>query len=436
MTATMRFSRLRRRVAASIGLLFWMTLLFSGSPVSGLEIDHQWGGHLRGRGLVSRPDPNAVILEKSAFADGAAELRLKSKVYLGDRWDAEAHYEAFLSGGDTRRNAKKMAAAFPGLAAQSGPPTDDHRLFDLTKTIDSDDSGILYHRLDRLSLTWLPDWGAVTLGRQALTWGNGLIFNPMDLFNPFRPTDFNRDYKTGDDMALVRIRASTLGEFQFLGAPRRDPQSRDVEWDQSSVAGKFHFTRGTTEFDLMLARHYEDGVFGAGAMGYLFNAAWRADATWTLLDSESDRSGFLSVVANLDYSWVWKGKNFHGLIEGYYNGLGDDDYADTLADPAVSDRLSRGEMFTLGQTYLAGQVRMEAHPLVNLYLLFFANVADPSGVAQPRVVWDISQSLRCIAGASLYFGGSGTEFGGFYLPKTNLEIAPSPQAFLWLTWFF
>jgi hypothetical protein len=23
-----------------------------------------------------------------------------------------------------------------------------------------------------------------------LTWGNGMLFNPMDLFNPFAPTDF------------------------------------------------------------------------------------------------------------------------------------------------------------------------------------------------------------------------------------------------------
>ncbi len=434
MTATV--SPLRSRVAAWIVLLLLADFTVGPSLVFGIEVDHQWGGHLRGRGLVSWPDPDAVILDKDAFTDGVAEFRLKSKVYLGDRWDAEAHYEAFLSGGDTRRNATKMAEAFPGLASESGPPTDDHRLFDLTKTVDSDDSGILYHRLDRLSLTWLPDWGAVTLGRQALTWGNGLIFNPMDLFNPFRPTDFNRDYKTGDDMALVRVRAATLGEFQFLGVPRRDPESRNLEWDHSSLAGKLHFTKGATEFDLMLARHYEDGVFGAGAMGYLFNAAWRADATWTFLDSASDRAGFLSVVANLDYSWVWKGKNFYGLIEGYYNGLGDDDYADALADPAVSARLSRGEMFTLGRTYLAGQVQMEAHPLVNLCLLLIANPVDPSGVIQPRAVWDISQSLRCIAGASLYFGGPGTEFGGFSLPRADLKIAPAPQAFLWLTWFF
>ena len=41
----------------------------------------------------------------------------------------------------------------------------------------------------------LPRWGVVCVGRQAVTWGNGLIFNPMDLFNPFSPVDIERDYK-------------------------------------------------------------------------------------------------------------------------------------------------------------------------------------------------------------------------------------------------
>jgi hypothetical protein len=417
-------------------ILMLVTTGFLPPVASGLDIDHQWGGHLRGQGLLSWPDPDAVILEEDMFTDGVAELRLKSTLFLGDRWDAKVHYEAFLTGGDTRRNAQKMAAAVPGTGPTHGPPTDDHRLFDLTSTLDSDENHALYHRLDRLSLTWIPDWGAVTLGRQALTWGNGLIFNPMDLFNPFRPTDFNRDYKTGDDMALIRITAADLGDIQLLGVPRRDPATGEVEWDHSSLAGKFHFTKHAVEVDLMAARHYESEVLGAGAMGYLFNAAWRADATWTLLDARHDRTGFLSLVANLDYSWVWGGRNFYGLVEGYYNGLGEDDYSEALSDPAVSDRLSRGEMFTLGRSYLAGQLQMEAHPLVNLYLLLIQNMADPSGVIQPRVVWDSHQSLRWVVGASLYYGDSGTEYGGFSLPGTDLRAAPANQAFLWLTWYF
>lgn len=429
-------SHSRHRVAFLTGICFLIIALIGPFSAFSFELDHQWGGHLRGRSVFSWPDSDATILEKDAFTDGVAELRLKSNSYMGKRWKAEIHYEAFLSSGDARRNSIKMAETFQGLVPESGPPTDDHRLLDLTKTIDASDSHVLYHRLDRLSLAWLPDWGSVVLGRQALTWGNGMIFNPMDLFNPFQPTDFNRDYKTGDDMALVRIHFSTIGDIQLLGVPRRDLASGEIEWDQSSAAAKLHFAKGAVEFDLMAARHYKDAVFGVGAMGYLLDAAWRTDVVWTLLDSQNSRSDFAAFVANIDYAWTWSGKNFYGLLEGYWNGLGNDDATDAIADPAVADRLERGEMFTLGRAYLAGQIQMEAHPLVNLYLLAIQNIADGSGAIQPRMVWDLSQSVRFIAGASLYYGDTGTEYGGFWVPGIDFKIAPSPGAFVWLTWFF
>ena len=35
--------------------------------------------------------------------------------------------------------------------------------------------------------------------------GERVFFNPMDLFNPFAPTDIEREYKIGDDMAYAKI---------------------------------------------------------------------------------------------------------------------------------------------------------------------------------------------------------------------------------------
>ena len=39
-----------------------------------------------------------------------------------------------------------------------------------------------------------------------MSWGNGLVFQPMDLFNPFTPTAVDRDYKPGNDLLLVEMR--------------------------------------------------------------------------------------------------------------------------------------------------------------------------------------------------------------------------------------
>ena len=431
-----------------IGLLLFTISLVAICPVRSWaseanspnkQLSIEWGGHARGRGSVSWPDDESALgsLKTGPYYDGSGEWRLKNKVFFGHWGYFEAHYEAILSGGDTRRTENSLAQLYPGqFTGPAGPPNDDLRVMNLTGVLDEDDDYILYHRLDRFSLTVQPEWGTIRIGRQVLTWGNGLLFNPMDLFNPFAPTDVERDYKVGDDMVTTQFRVDRIGDFQLLYVPRRDPASHDVAWDESSLAGKWHFATGTTEFDVMGARHYQDYVVGLGSTGFLGDAAWRMDATWTFPNEESTDSGFLSLVANMDYSWVWLGKNLYGLIEFYFNGLGNDDYSEALADPDIIERLERGEIYTLGRAYLAGQVQMELHPLFNAYLGVISNLADPSGIFQPRAIWDIDQDVQMTFGGNIYYGGTGTEYGGFEIPGTNLLNKPSNNAFLWLTYFF
>ena len=405
------------------------------------KIGYQWGGHVKVRGAVSWPDDESYFqpVGTDPYYDGHTDVRLKNRLFFGEWGYFETHYEAVLSGGDTRRKGKALERLYPdlfktGLIGRT--LEDDRRLMDLTKTIDEDDSYILYHRLDRFSLTLLPKWGVVCIGRQAVTWGNGLLFNPMDLFNPFSPTDIEREYKIGDDMASTQFSVDKIGDFQFLYVPRRDPVSGDVKWDQSSLAGKLHFALGTTEFDIMVAEHYNDAVVGFGTTGYLGDAAWRLDGTWTFLNEDSNKDGYLSLVANIDYSWVWWEKNFYGFLEFYFNGLCDNEYTEECTDPDILVRLDRGELYALGRTYLSGHIRIELHPLFNVYLTAINNLADPSGILQPRAVWDIAEDVQITLGGNVCYGRRGTEYGGFEIPGTNFLNKPSNSVFLWLAYYF
>jgi len=406
------------------------------------EFGSQWGGHVKGRGSVSWPDDESFFqpVGTGPYYDGNTEVRVKNKLFFGNWGIFETHYEAILSGGDTRRKGKALERIYPDLFASTlmvgRPLEDDRRLMDLTETIDENDSHILYHRLDRLSLNLLPKWGNVRIGRQAVTWGNGLLFNPMDLFNPFSPADIERDYKIGDDMVFTQFPINTTGDLQFLYVPRRDPVTGDVGWDQSSLAGKLHLARGTTEFDIMVAEHYRDAVVGVGSTGYLGDAAWRLDGTWTFLHEDRGADGYLSLVANVDYSWVWWEKNLYGFLEFYFNGLCHDQYTDAYTDRYIWERLDRGELYSLGRTYLGGHIRVEVHPLFNVYLTVINNLADPSGALQPRAVWDIAEEIQITLGANKYYGRRETEYGGFKIPGTTLLNKAPDCAFLWLTYFF
>lgn len=417
--------------------VFWAVASETASPIKST-----WGGYVKLRGQGSQWDDMSYFAttDTGTFWDGNGEFRLTNETDFTDNLRIDVHYEAILSGGDTRKSAAALEKRFPDLFEDGLAPiqglNDDRRLMNLTRVLYEDDSAILYHRIDRLALTLRPRWGLLRIGRQAITWGNGLIFNPMDLFNPFKPTDVEREYKIGDDMVLGQFSAGEDKDLQLLYVPRRDAVSGDISWDASSLAGKLHLFSGSNEFDLMAAHHYRDAVIGAGGRGYLKDAAWRIDTTWTFLRDDPEKSGYASMVANLDYSWVWKDKNFYGLLEFYYNGLGEEDYSEAIRDPAIMERISRGELFTLGRYYLAVELQVELHPLLNLYLGLINNIRDPSGVFQPRAVWEVTDNLRATLGANLAYGAQGTEYGGFNIPGTAFDHAFPNSAYLWVALYF
>jgi hypothetical protein len=405
------------------------------------DIEAEWGGYIKCRGVASWPDDESFyrFVGAETSYDGSAEGRLKNRLYFDPSLYLDTHYEMILSGGDRRRKERKLARLFAGVFEEGyirHEVEDDRRLMDLTKAISDDDDAILYHRLDRLSLTLQKERLLVRLGRQAVTWGNGFLFNPMDLFNPFAPTDIEREYKVGDDMTLAQFTLGRSSDLQFLFVPRRDPSTGDLERDASSLAGKAHFAMNSTEFDIMAARHYEDHVVGVGFSGYLGDAAWRFDTTWTFLNEKSDENDFLSLTANMDYSWVWMEKNFYGFVELFYNGLGDDKYVDSLFKKAVAERLERGELFALGRFYLAWHIRMEVHPLVNLFVTVINNCEDPSGIFQPRLTWDVTQDIQFTCGGNIFYGGGDTEYGGFRIPPTDILIKSPDSAYMWLAYYF
>jgi len=420
----------------------------TSAPSSWLDkIDMHWGGRLKtiGSATFARDETIFEPVGTGTYLNLDADLRVNNDTFFGEWGRLETQYEAILAGGQAREKGQDLREIFPNFEGSTlffgAPLKDDGRFMDLTHTIKEDDRYILAQRLDRLNLTLKPGWGMVRIGRQAITWGNGLIFNPMDLFNPFPPADIQRDYKVGDDMVLVQIRLSKSADLQLLYVVRRDPDTHNLAEDQNSLAGLLHFAAGTTEFDMMATRHYDDYVVGLGSSGIWGGAAWRLDTTATFLsDGEGKNTkNYLSAVVNIDYAWIWWRKNFYGFLEYYYNGLGEGDYPGALSNPDITHRLSRGELFILGKQYFSAQIQVELHPLFTVFLTSINNLEDPSGILQPRAVWNIAQNLDLKIGANIFWGDNGdpgSEFGGFIIPGTSIHSRSPNNAYLWFNYYF
>lgn len=413
----------------------------SGGLLDRFELD--WGGHLKFYGSMAGAGKDSALgwAWDGPLHDGLVELRLKGQLAYEDWLSFEAHHETIHAGGDSRAAWRRLGGlGGAGGLYGSAPVDDDRRLLDLTSVPRDTEHDYLQQRLDRLNVTLTPGAGPLRLlrlGRQAVTWGNGLLFNPMDLLAPFAPTDTVRDYKLGDDMAYAMLDAGGLGDLELTAAPRRDPERDGVRLSQSSFGAKLRRCWQDMEWDFMAARHYEDEVLGLGVTGYAGGLAWRTSAVWTFLDQPSrGRDGFLALTVNVDGSWVWFGKNFYGFVEFYLNTLGDDDYQGALADEARVERLERGELFTLGRAYLAGSLNLELHPLLNAWLTSIVNLEDGSALFQPRLILSMSDNVELTLGAALPFGPAGTEFGGVELEGLPFHLRSADIVSCWLSIYF
>ena len=205
-------------------------------------------GHTKFRAIGQTYPDNSLFKEVvgSESLDVAGILRLNLKLRSG-AWTFDSDYQLLALQGD-------------GLKL-TGPPNDDRRLFNLTDIIDESSDSAILHRLDRLWLGYTSEKTVVRVGRQALSWGHGLAYAPMDLVNPFDPASIDTEYKSGDDMVYFQYLQDNGNDVQAAYVVRRNLQTGDVDADEATAAVKYHGIAGEGEYDLLIARSYGDAVW-------------------------------------------------------------------------------------------------------------------------------------------------------------------------------
>lgn len=390
----------------------------------------EFGGHIKYQFTATdyRTDDIAAAINDDPASDHYLDLRLKAEKRQGS-WDLSLHYELLGLGGDQVQTDKALAAAGMISASEGDDdlPNDNRRLLDLTDVVADTGSSQAVQRLDRFSIGYRTEDWVLRLGRQAISWGNGLVFHPLDFVNPFSPIAIDKDYKTGDDMGYFQWAGLDGGDLQAILLPRRDPISGDVEESQGTAALKYHFRRTGLDVDVLAARHFDESLYGVGLAQTAGDLVWRLDATYTVLSDTGDDA--ISLVTNVDYSWTWGGKNAYGYVEYFRSGVGESEEEDYVnPNPALTARLLRGELFTVGRDYAAVGLRVELTPLVNLYDNLIWNMNDGSLFLQMRAVYDWQEDFQLMFGVNVPIGDRGTEFGGIQLEDSSF-FTPSGTAF-------
>lgn len=426
---------MRRLPGKVVACLCLLTLHFaSASPLraEGWEV----GGHLKYQYTFTdfRNNDIAAVMGEDPARDHYLDARLKSE-WRGRGFDFAAHYEVLALAGDSLKTRRALAAAgLPASGTVSGLPDDRHRLFDLTDDFVDDNRVAAVHRLDRLSVGYTSGSATLRLGRQAVSWGNGLAFQVLDFVNPFSPIAIDKDYKTGEDMLYAQWQLLNAGDAQLMVLPRRDPLTRELDHERASHALKLHTRTAGFDVDVLAARHYDQNLLGVGIVHSLGGAVWRLDALNTDVPQQDN---VWSLVTNLDYSWVLFGKNMYGFAEYYRNGFGSARaIAYVPADPALTARLARGEIYTVGRDYATLGLQVELSPLVNAFSTIIQNLNDASRILQIRGVYDWRQNTQFMAGINLPDGEHGSEYGGLPTSLPGAWLASGRSFYLRAAYFY
>ena len=382
---------------------------------------------LQDMGAFARGDSLDALLGAQNRNDVLANLRVTWEPSW-DRWSLAFHYVVNLDYGDDVRLKRKEAGLLPI------PPS---TWFNLTETFDNHGEFFGSQTIDRLSVGYTAPDFVVRIGRQALTWGSGLVFRPMDLFDPFSPIATDTEYKPGTDMAYSQWLFADGSDLQFIVVPRPARKGAWPSSDASSIALHYHGDLLDHPTTFLLARDHGDWVAGLGVNGALGGATWNLELVPTFLGHGPSR---VSGLANISDAATLFNRNTTIFAEYFHNGFGVDgvsSFSFSTLPPDLVDRLARGQVFNLRSDYLATGLTLEVDPLLNVSPTLISDLNDPSLFALVAATYSLEDNLTVVAGVQAPLGGHGTEFGGVPItPGSHTLLGPPSQLYVQLRRYF
>jgi len=269
--------------------------------------------------------------------------------------------------------------------------------------------------LDRFNLKIALPKADITLGRQAITLGKAWFWNPLDVYLPFDPRQFDRDYKAGVDALRVDFPLGPFSGFTLIGVLGRELdlsgsyQGGNEVW-RASRAGSSWLARYFTNlsgWDLAVqgGMIYHGYQLGGGLVGEIAGWQVRAEAAYFWAEDsprlpvpfEGDLfEDHLTGVLGL-------GRYFSSSLdlefEYLFNGGGDaEDLTRSLA------RYQGGGLMHLGRHLVGLTVSYDLLPILIGRAAWMQSLSDGSFQFQPTLTYSLSDNSELIAGTAFHRG--------------------------------
>lgn len=343
-------------------------------------------------------DDTRALLPPDLAAELPDNVALPEQVGLST-WTGRVQSRLILLGDFELELAYQAAAVFSTSPALGAGATStgllgtelfeaQRRLVDFEPYLVDDETLKLQHNLDRLLVRWQTAAFALTVGRQAISWGTGRLWNPTDLMSPFSPTDVDREVRRGADAARLSLPLGATSQMELLWLPRQ-------ELEEQGFVVRVQANAWQTDVSGSAAKYIDDLVLGADLAGDLGPLGVHAEAAWTVPLDEPVDGDFVRAVGGVDWRPV---EEVVLGAEYYFNGLGAED-ADHIVTVLRNPRVVRGEVYGAGRHYVGLLASWLVDELLTVSGTAVVNVLDPGALLVPALEYSLAQDVLLRAGA-------------------------------------
>jgi hypothetical protein len=351
----------------------------------------------KGTLLVSRAPEAPLLFPERDSATSFWRIRFEPEARLGERFSLGAAYEQRIRVFSTASGAAGLGILPPDTPAP-------YRVTQLDWSISSSTGSSWRHEIDRAYLAAHLERVELTVGRQAIGWGRGVLFGAVDLFSPFTPLEADREWRRGVDAIRADFKLTTRSSLDVVSA-------FGERMDESAFAARFRGYRGEQDLELVAGYRARDvfvGVTSSAALGgteiHGELAFFRAPEA---LPGQEGRAAPKAVLGGSYRIPVANGILL--FVEYHYSGFGApsaEEILPLLSDPAFQERYLRGDMQILDRHALAALATYEFSPELAVNGQWIQSPIDGSGVVVPSATWTLSDRLSLLLSVYLPFGAA------------------------------
>jgi hypothetical protein len=363
-----------------------LVLALSSAPARADGVDVTASTALKAALVVGRsPDAPLLFPERDAAAS-LWRFRISPELALGDRATVVAAYE--------HRLRTPPPEASLGLGILQGEAPGPYRVTQLDGELGAGSSYTWRHELDRLAVAGRVGRLELTVGRQAVGWGRGVLFSAVDLFAPFSPLEADREWRRGVDAARAEVSLTDQISTEAVAAI-------GASVDDSALAVRVRGYRGTVDLELLAgwrARDVMVGITSSAAVGdaelHGELAAFRAPEP---LPAGAQLGERVAIKAVLGGSYRLSiGNGVPVFAEYHYSGFGAvraSEVVALLSDPSFRARFERGDTQILGRHAITVSATYDVSPELAGGLRWIASPRDGSGVVVPTATATLGDRL-------------------------------------------